>query len=200
MKLSELKEKVIAIRGKEKWEEIENSKIFKIYMAPEEEQLKIVQRDGCCIKFIKNPSEKVQLEAIRENVDAIKYITNPSEKIQLEAVRQTGYDIRYIKEPSEELQLEAIRENADAIQYIKNPIEKVQLEAVKKYGYVIGYIDNPSEELIDYIIHNKNLEIIKYTLRHIENDLFEKTFKLSELRNKTLEEIKDLLNKYLLNK
>ena len=134
MKLSELKETVIAIRGKEKWEEIENSKIFKIYMAPEEEQLKIVQRDGCCIKFIKNPSEKVQLEA------------------------------------------------------------------VKKYGYVIGYIDNPSEELIDYIIHNKNLEIIKYTLRHIENDLIEKTFKLSELRNKTLEEIKDLLNKYLLNK
>ena len=151
MKLSELKETVIAIRGKEKWEEIENSKIFEIYMAPEEEQLKVVQRDGYCIKFITNPSEKVQLEAIREN--------------------------------------------ADAIQYIKNPSEKVQLEAVKKYGYVIQYIKEPSEKLIDYIIHNKNLEIIKYTLRHIENDLLEKTFKLSELRNKTLEEIKDLLNK-----
>lgn len=173
MKLSELKEIVIAIRGKEKWEEIENSKIFKIYMAPEEEQLKVVQRDGCCIKFIKNPSEKVQLEAVKGN----------------------GYDIRYIKEPSEEVQLEAIRENPDAIQYIKNPNEELQLEAVKKYGYVIQYIKNPSEELIDYIIHNKNLEIIKYTLRHIENDLFEKTFKLSELRNKILEEIKDLLNK-----
>ena len=48
MKLSEFKETVIAIRGKEEWEKEE----FKIYMAPEEEQLKMVKNSGYNIDYV----------------------------------------------------------------------------------------------------------------------------------------------------
>lgn len=87
MKLSELKETVIAIRGKEEWEEIENSEAFKIYMAPEEEQLKIVKKSGYNIDYVYNQTEKMQVDAIYQNAINIDYMKNPSNSVISSALR-----------------------------------------------------------------------------------------------------------------
>lgn len=158
MKLSEFKEKVIEIHGREVWEEVEKSYVYKTYTAPEEEQLKKVQGSGYAIQYIDNPSEEVQLEAVKQNDSAIQCINNPSEEMQLIAVKNNGNNITEIH----------------------NPTDKVIQEAIKK-------------------IDINNIYNLKYMLRHIENDLKqereEQTIKLSELKNMTLEQIKELLNK-----
>ena len=87
MKLSELKETVIAIRGKEEWEEIENSEEFKIYMAPEEEQLKIVKKSGYNIDYVYNQTEKIQATAMSQNAINIDYMKNPSDIVIVSALR-----------------------------------------------------------------------------------------------------------------
>nr|DAW52715.1 MAG TPA: hypothetical protein [Caudoviricetes sp.] len=87
MKLSELKETVIAIRGKEEWEKIENSEEFKIYMAPEEEQLKIVKKSGYNIDFVYNQTEKIQAMAMYQNPINIDYMKNPSDIVIVSALR-----------------------------------------------------------------------------------------------------------------
>ncbi len=109
MKLSEFKEMVIEIYGKEAWEEIEESYIYKIYTAPEEEQLQVVKEDGYDIEYINNPSEKIKLEAVKENGLAIQCINNPSEEVQLEAIKKDGLAIRYVKNPSEKVIQESIK-------------------------------------------------------------------------------------------
>ena len=158
MKLSEYKEKIIAKYSREIWEKIEESYAYKTYTAPEEEQLKAVQKRGYVIQYIDNPSEEVQLEAVKQNDGAIQCINNPSEEMQLIAVKNNGNNITEIN----------------------NPTDKVIQEAIKK-------------------IDINNTYNLKYMLRHIENDLKqereEQTIKLSELKNMTLEQIKELLNK-----
>lgn len=95
MKLSEFKEMVIEIYGKEAWEEIEESYIYKIYTAPEEEQLQVVKEDGYDIEYINNPSEKIKLEAVKENGLAIRYVKNPSEKVIQESIKGFGMNNTY---------------------------------------------------------------------------------------------------------
>lgn len=108
MKLSEFKEKVIELKGQERWDYIVNSDAYKIYTAPEEEQLKAVENKPYNMEYIKDPSEEVQLEAVKQWGYTIQYINNPSEKVQLQAVRQDGGAIQYIKNPTEEILLKAI--------------------------------------------------------------------------------------------
>ena len=133
MKLSEFKEKVIEEYGEEEWKEIENSYVYKIYTAPEEEQIEAVKQDGCAIEYINNPSEEVQLKAVKQVGDTIRDINNPTDKVIKEAIKNIEIDYAY------------------------------------------------------------NLE---YILRFLENDLKEEQIiKLSELKNMTLEQIKELLNK-----
>lgn len=98
MKLSELKEKIIELEGEKRWETIKNTEEFKLYIASEKEQKKVVQKRGANIQYINNPSEKVQLEAIKENGLAIRYINNPTEKVIEEAIKNIdlAYDIFYI--------------------------------------------------------------------------------------------------------
>jgi hypothetical protein len=103
-----------------------------------------------------------------------------TEEEQIEAVKQDGYVIQCINNPSEEMQLIAVKNNGNNITEINNPTDKVIQEAIKK-------------------IDINNTYNLKYMLRHIENDLKqeseEQTIKLSELKNMTLEQIKELLNK-----
>lgn len=178
MKLSEFKEKVIELKGQERWDYIVNSDAYKIYTAPEEEQLKAVENKPYNMEYIKDPSEEVQLEAVKQWGYTIQYIKNPSEKVQLQAVRQSGSTIEYIDNPSEKVQLEAIKQNSYAIRYIKNPTEEILLKAIERCSGL-------------------NLE---YILRFIENDLKakreEQTIKLSELSKMPLENIEKLLNEY----
>lgn len=180
MKLSEFKEKVIEIHGREVWEEVEKSYVYKTYTAPEEEQLKEVQGSGYAIQYINNPSEEIKLEALKKDGYAIQYINNPTEKMKLEAIKQNEDVIECIDNPSEEMQLIAVKNNGNNIIEIHNPTDKVIQEAIKK-------------------IDINNIYNLKYMLRHIENDLKqereEQTIKLSELKNMTLEQIKELLNK-----
>ena len=175
MKLSKFKEYIINILDKGAWKNFEQTYGYQIYSATEEEQKKALHIDGTDIRFINNPSEELQLVAVQQNGLAIEYIKNPSEKVQLEAVKENGLAIEYIKKPSEEIQLEAVRQYTSSIEYIENPSEKVIQETVMGITY--------SSESI-------------YLLKHIENDLREEqTIKLSELKNMTLEQIKELLNK-----
>lgn len=67
----------------------------------EEIQLKIVEQEGCMIKYITNPSEKVKRVAIEDDVFAIEYIDELSEELQLLAVQKDDYIFRYIKNPSQ---------------------------------------------------------------------------------------------------
>ena len=122
-----------------------------------------------------------------------------TEEEQIEAVKQDGTIIRYINNPSKELQLEAVKANGNAIEYMNNPSEEVQLEAVKQDGYTITDINNPTDKVIKEAIKNIKIDYaynLKYILRFLENDLKEEqTIKLSELKNMTLKQIKELLNK-----
>lgn len=125
MKLSEFKEKVIELKGQERWDYIVNSDAYKIYTAPEEEQLKAVENKPYNMEYIKDPSEEVQLEA----------------------VKQWGYTIQYIKNPSEKVQLQAVRQDGGAIQYIKNPTEEILLKAIERCSglnleYILRFIEN----------------------------------------------------------
>ena len=87
MKLSELKETVIVIRGKEEWEKIENAEELKIYMAPEEEQLKIVKNSGYNIDYMYNQTEEIQAAAIYQDAINIDYMKNPSDTVIVSALR-----------------------------------------------------------------------------------------------------------------
>ena len=200
MKLSEFKEKVIELKGQERWDYIVNSDAYKIYTAPEEEQLKAVENKPYNMEYIKDPSEEVQLEAVKQWGYTIQYIKNPSEKVQLQAVRQDGGAIQYIANPTERVQLEAVRQSGSTIEYIDNPSEKVQLEAIKQNSYAIRYIKNPTEEILLKAIERCSGLNLEYILRFIENDLKakreEQTIKLSELSKMPLENIEKLLNEY----
>ena len=88
MKISELKEKVINLKGPKVWDYIVSSDAYKIYTASEEEQLKAVQQDEYNIIYINNPTEKVQLEAVREIITSIRYIKNPTDKVIEEVVKK----------------------------------------------------------------------------------------------------------------
>ena len=74
MKLSEFKEMVIEIYGKEAWE---------------------VKENGLAIQCINNPSEEVQLEAIKKDGLAIRYVKNPSEKVIQESIKGFGMNNTY---------------------------------------------------------------------------------------------------------
>ena len=87
MKLSELKETVIAIRGKEEWEKIENSEEYKIYIAPEEEQLKAVKENGYNIECVYSQTEKMQKYAIYRAAICMDYMKNPSDSVISSALR-----------------------------------------------------------------------------------------------------------------
>lgn len=67
--------------------------------------------------------EKKHLWEVMKNGCAIRFIKNPSEAVQLKAVTTTFYAIRYIQQPSEAVQLAAVRSNKLAIFYIQNPCE-----------------------------------------------------------------------------
>lgn len=77
--------------------------------------------------------------------------------------------------------------------------EEEQIEAVKQDGYTITDINNPTDKVIKEAIKNIKIDYaynLKYILRFLENDLKEEqTIKLSELKNMTLKQIKELLNK-----
>ena len=154
MKLSEYKEKIIAKYGRKVWEKIEESYVYKLYTATEEEQLKEVQKNGLAIKFINNPSEEMKLEALKKD----------------------GYAIQYINNPTEEMKLEAIKQNEDVIECINNPSEKIQLIAVKNNGNNIECINNPTDKVIQEAIKEFDIDVtynLKYMLRFLENDLKE---------------------------
>lgn len=202
MTLSEFKEKVIEIHGKETWDYIIGTEVYKLYTAPEEEQLKAVQQDEYNIIYINNPSEEMKLEAVKENGLAIQCINNPSKEVQLKAVKSNGYAIQYINNPTEEMKLEAVKQKGYAIEYIDNPSEEIQLIAVKQDSTNIVDINNPTDKVIQELIEKIDIDNtcnFKYILRFLENDLKEEreeqTIKLSELKNMTLEQIKELLNK-----
>lgn len=120
MKLSEFKEKVIEIHGREVWEQIEKSYEYEVYKDTEEEQLKEVQENGLAIQFINNPSLKVQFYAIRKDPYAIQYIDNPIEELQLEAIKKNPFVIGYMKNPTEDVLKEAIKQ----MEYDKAPTWK----------------------------------------------------------------------------
>ena len=154
MKLSEYKEKIIAKYGRKVWEKIEKLYVYKIYTAPEEEQLKEVQKNGLAIQFINNPNEEIKLEALKNDGYAIQYINNPTEEMKLEAIKQNEDVIECIDNPSEKIQLIAVKQNGNNIVDINNPTDKVIQEAIKKFD-----IDDTCN--------------LKYMLRFIENDLKE---------------------------
>lgn len=87
MKLSELKETVIAIRGKEEWEKIKNSEDYKIYIAPEEEQLKAVKNNCYNIECVYNQTERIQAMAISRDAISMDYMKNPSDSVISSALR-----------------------------------------------------------------------------------------------------------------
>lgn len=149
MKLSEFKEYIINKYGRKEWDYFVDSNVYEIYTSSEEEQIKQVQDNGCYIRYIKEPIEKVKLEAIKQNGYVIQYIENPTKEMQLLAVKDRGNNIKYIKEPSEEVQLEAVKDGY-AIQYIKNPSERVLQEALRAdrywYIFILKHLENDLKE------------------------------------------------------
>lgn len=134
MKLSEFKETVIAIRGKEEWEKIEDSEEFKIYMAPEEEQLKIVKKSGYNIDYVYNQTEKMQADAIYQDAINIDYMKNPSANIISSALRSNRSTraivmsvLKYIENDLEEKE-----ETIKLSELSKISLEEIE-ELIRKY-------------------------------------------------------------------
>lgn len=109
MKLSEFKNKVIELKGNKMWEQIENSIGYKIYTAPEEEQLDELEEDGTVIQYIKNPTEEMKVLAVKETIQAMNYIDDPSEEVQLEAIKKDPRILKNIKKPTEKVIRKAIK-------------------------------------------------------------------------------------------
>ena len=85
-------------------------------------------------------------------------------------------------------------ENTDGFN-IYNSSKKEQINEIEKDGGRLLYVGKPTDELIEMAIESmKNAYELVCLLCLIEDDQ-DKTVKLSELRNMTLEEIKDLLKK-----
>ena len=85
-------------------------------------------------------------------------------------------------------------ENTDGFN-IYNSSKKEQINEIEKDGGRLLYVGKPTDELIEMAIESmKNAYEFVCLLCLIEDDQ-DKTVKLSELRNMTLEEIKDLLKK-----
>lgn len=109
MKLSEFKNKVIELKGNKMWEQIENSIGYKIYTAPEEEQLDELEEDGTVIQYIKNPTKEMKVLAVKETIQAMNYIDDPSEEVQLEAIKKDPRILKNIKKPTEKVIRKAIK-------------------------------------------------------------------------------------------
>jgi hypothetical protein len=98
-------------------------------------KLEAVRQNGCAIKYIKDPSEKVQLEAVKQNVDAFKYIIRNNEgkritipkEVQLEAFRQDWRVVKYMDYMRDNSILEIISQNEDAKKYLdlKNNFQNI---------------------------------------------------------------------------
>lgn len=80
MKLSKAKEIILKQFGERGWKRLKESYEYQVYIAPEEEQLRLVQTQAGRIENINNPTEDMQLEAVEENPYLIKYINNPTDK------------------------------------------------------------------------------------------------------------------------
>ena len=138
MRISEFKKKIIELRGKELWENIKDLLEYKIYMAPEEKQLKVVKNTGYAIKYINNPTKKMQYYAIKKEPFAIEYVDNPSEEMQLLAVKKSPIVIQYIKNPTEKVIEEAIKQvinqkiptcqYIDFLKYLENDLKEDKKE------------------------------------------------------------------------
>ena len=122
-----------------------------LHKLTEDQQLKMVKKNGDVIRHIDNPSTDVQLAAVKQRGYAIDYIKNPSTEVQLEAVKGNGDAIVHIKNPSPEVQLAAVKQNGYAIKWIENPSPVLQLEAVKQDREAINNIKNPSPEVLEYV-------------------------------------------------
>lgn len=100
MKLSELKETVIAIRGKEEWEYFKETYGYKVYIATEEEQLVLIKQNPFAIKFINNPSEKLQLKSVKhEDIDILcsnHCINNPTDEV-LKYLIKNNYSLEMLR-------------------------------------------------------------------------------------------------------
>lgn len=76
MKLSEFKEKIIEVHGKERWERVENTDGFKLYTAPEEEQINEIKKNGFRLLYVGKPTDELIEMAIEsmENEYELAYL------------------------------------------------------------------------------------------------------------------------------
>lgn len=108
MKLSKAKEIILKQFGERGWKRLKESYDYQVYMAPEEEQLRVVQSEASRIENINNPTEDMQLEAVEENPYLIKYINNPTDKVIRTAIES----------------LDNIGDVADLLKHIENDLNE----------------------------------------------------------------------------
>lgn len=106
MKLSKAKEIILKQFGERGWKKLKESYGYQMYIAPEEEQLKVVQTNVSIIENINNPTEDMQMEAVEENPYLIKYINNPTDKViekAIEGVDNIGDVADFLKHIEDDL-------------------------------------------------------------------------------------------------
>lgn len=127
MKLSELKEYEIREYGEKRWEELEQSSLYKLYNSSTEERIEILRCHGELIKYINNPTKREQKVAIKQNWRSLQYIDNPSEELQLQAVRQCYFSLLYLHNPSDKVLKEALKDKncsiIDMLKHLKNDLK-----------------------------------------------------------------------------
>ena len=91
---------------------------------------------------------------------------------------------------------EMLEKIENGVEYkLYNSTREKQIDEIKDNGFNLLFVEKPTAELLEIAIETMgNTYELVCLLCFIENDL-DKTVKLSELRNMTLEEIKDLLEK-----
>lgn len=114
-----------------------------------DEAIKMLNIDGCMIRYIKNPTPEMCMLAVQNDGSSIRYI---------EDIFRT-----------EELCIAAVSESGEAVHDIDNPSYDVFLAAIKNDPLSLGFIDEQLEELC---ITALNINIC--ALMVIKNEYFTK--------------------------
>ncbi|TXG81882.1 MAG: hypothetical protein E6R13_05675 [Spirochaetes bacterium] len=140
-----------------------------------DEAVKMLNIDGCMIRYIKNPTPEMCMLAVQNNGDSIRYI---------ESTLRT-----------EELCIAAVSEFGLAIQHIDNPSYNVCRAAIKNDPLSLRFIDNQFEELC---VTALNTDI--YALTTIKNEYFTKRICEVGLKDKWGEKYLHTYHSFLLKK
>jgi hypothetical protein len=104
--------------------------------------LKIVQKNGYMLRFVKNPTHEMQIAAVSNYRYAIMHIdkNDQTEEICLAAVKLDGSALLHCAYKTEAVCIAAVKNDPRIIKSVSNKTEDICLEAVEQDGFMLKHI------------------------------------------------------------